>query len=97
MLTAVKHWLVQLFIAVDQLLNVLVTPFSRSAWADETLSSRAYRAWADGKLFGRVFMRPIDLLFCWQEIRPGAVGHCHQAYLKERERLGLPPEMRNDA
>ena len=91
---AVKHWLVQLFIAVDQLLNVLVTPFNASAWADETLSSRAYRAWADGKVFGKVFMPVIDVLFSWQTIRPGAIGHCHQAYLKERERLGLPPEMR---
>lgn len=94
-MNAIKHWLVQLFIAFDQLLNVLVTPFNASAWADETLSSRAYRAWADGKYFGLIFMPIIDWLFFWQKIRLGAVGHCHQAYLKERERVGLPPEMRD--
>ena len=92
----VKHWSGQLFIAVDQLLNVIVTPFSVSAWADETLSSRAYRAWLDGKLFGLIFMPLIDLLFAWQSIRPDAIGHCHQAFLKERERVGLPPEMRDE-
>jgi hypothetical protein len=27
-----KHWLLQLLIALDQLLNVLVTPFARGAW-----------------------------------------------------------------
>lgn len=89
-----KHWFVQLFIAVDQLLNVLCTPLQGSAWADETLSSRAYRAHRDGKFFG-FMMYPIDLLFFWQTIRPDAIGHCHQAYLQERERTGLPPEMRS--
>ena len=38
-----KHWFHQLFIAVYQLLNVLVAPLHRGAWADETLSSRACR------------------------------------------------------
>jgi hypothetical protein len=40
-------------------------------------------------------MYGIDLLFFWQTIQPGAIGHCHQAYLRERERTGLPPEMRS--
>jgi hypothetical protein len=90
---AIRQWLEQLFLAVDQLANVLVTPFSGSAWADETLSSRAYRAYRDGKFFGFT-MKPIDLLFFWQPIRPGLLGHCHQAYVKELERAGLPPEFR---
>ena len=89
-----KHWLIQLFIAVDQLLNVLVTPFSVGAWADETLSCRAYRMWRDGKPWGRIFMPVIDFLFAWQELPPGALGHCHGAYIKERQRYNLPPEMR---
>jgi len=88
-----RHWFVQLFIAVDQLLNVLATPLHGSAWADETLSSRAYRAHRDGKFFGWT-MRVIDLLFVWQTIRIDAIGHCHNAYLNEFERLGCPPEMR---
>ena len=91
-----RHWLVQLFIAVDQLLNVLCTPLHGSAWADETLSSRAYRAHRDGKFFGFTLCL-IDALFFWQTIRPEAIGHCHQAYLRERERTGLPPEMRDAA
>lgn len=47
-----KHWFHQLFIAVYQLLNVLVTPLQRGAWADETLSSRACRMDRDGKPCG---------------------------------------------
>ncbi len=83
------HWLYQLFIAVDQLLNVLVTPFSRGAWADETLSSRAYRMHAKGRPWGRIWMPIIDALFIWQ-----GPGYCRNAYLKERERIHVPPEMR---
>lgn len=89
-----KHWAVQLFIACDQLLNVLVTPLGAGAWADETLSCRAYRMWRDGKPWGRIWMPVIDFLFSWQALPPGAIGHCHGAYLKERQRYNLPPEMR---
>lgn len=92
-----KHWLTQLFIAVDQLLNVLITPFSSGAWADETLSCRAYRMWRDGKPWGRIWMPVIDFLFKWQKLRPEALGHCHNAYLKERERYNSPPELRTPA
>ena len=90
----IKHWLLQLFIAVDQLLNVLVTPFASGAWADETLSSRAYRMWRANKPWGRIWMPIIDALFFWQAIRLDAIGHCHQAYLREKERYNFPPEMR---
>ena len=89
-----KHWFLQLFIVVDQLLNVLVTPLHAGAWADETLSCRAYRMWRDGKPWGRVWMPVIDFLFIWQTLPEGAIGHCHGAYLKERQRYNLPPEMR---
>lgn len=94
-LLTLRHNGVQLFIAVDQLLNVLLTFLTVPAWADETLSSRAWRADIRGLWFGRIFRPVIDLLFCWQTIRPDATGHCHQAYLRERERAGLPPEFRN--
>ena len=90
----VGHWFIQLFIAIDQLLNVLVTPFASGAWADETLSCRAYRMWRAGKPWGMVWMPVIDLLFFWQTVRPHAMGHCHNAYLSERERYNLPAEMR---
>lgn len=84
-----RHWWGQLLIAIDQLLNVLVTPFQRSAWADETLSARAYRADRDGKVFGRVFRPMIDWLFFWQQ------AHCYQAYERERLRMQIAPEYRN--
>ncbi len=84
-----KHWFVQLFIAVDQLLNVLVTPFHSGAWADETLSCRAYRMYAEGKTWGLIWMPIIDALFFWQ-----GKGHCQRAYENEKKRYNLPPEMR---
>lgn len=88
---AFKHWLVQLFIVFDQLLNVLLTPFHSGAWADETMSARAYRAYSDGRLWGRVWMPVIDFLFFWQGPR-----HCERAFVKERERMhSPPPEQRN--
>jgi hypothetical protein len=90
-----KHNAVQLFLAVDQLANVLCTLFTSPAWADETLSSRAWRAERKGRLMGRIWRPLIDLLFLWQRIDPPASGHCHQAYIRERDRVGLPPEMRD--
>ena len=86
----VRRWLHQLFIAADQLVNVLVTPFHRGAFADETLSSRCYRAHQAGRLWGRLLMQPIDAIFSiWQ-----GLNHCQRAYIAERERLQAPPEAR---
>ena len=84
----IRRWLHQLFIAADQLVNVLSTPFHSGAWADETLSARCYRAHADGRWWGRVLMPAIDTLFFWQ------TRHCERAYIAERERLQAPPEAR---
>ena len=89
---AAKHWFVQLFIALDQLLNVLVTPLAAGAWADETLSSRAWRMWVKGRPFGRICRPLIDVLFVWQ-----GWGHCQRAYENEKQRYNSPPEMRNVA
>lgn len=90
--------LFQTFITLDQTANVLLSwlsPWAWSgAWADETLSCRAYRAWRDGKAFGRVAMPVIDAMFFWQALPDGAIGHCHGAWIKERERYNHPPEMR---
>lgn len=85
----IKGWLYQLFIACDQLLNVLITPFHGGAYADETMSSRAYRMDRDGKPWGRLLRPAVDLLFRWQ-----TKEHCRLAYEKERKRIQLPPEMR---
>jgi len=85
-----RDWGVQVFLALDQLANVLIPPLDGTiGYADETLSARCYRAHRDGKILGKLFMRPIDLLFFWQ-----GPGHCKNAYIKEFERKNYPDEYR---
>jgi len=84
-----RQWFWQLLIALDQLANVLITPGSDAAWADETMSSRAFRMWVKGKPWGLIFKPTIDFLFRWQ-----SANHCEEAYRSERQRLYSPPEMR---
>ena len=88
-----QRWLMypqQVLVAVDQLLNALIPPFITLSWSDETLSARTYRAAKRGKLVGRYAMPVIDFLFLWQ-----TKEHCRNAYMKEMERRGLPPEYRD--
>ena len=86
----IKEWGVQVFLALDQLANVLPPPIDGTVgWADETLSARCYRAHRDGKIMGKLFMPLIDLLFFWQ-----GPGHCKNAYIKEFERKNYPEEYR---
>lgn len=84
-----KHGMMQLFIAVDQLLNVMLNPFSEQTWADETISSRCGRL---GHRYPyKVYKWVIDtLLFSWWQ----GPNHCVNAYEKEKERYNSPPEMR---
>jgi hypothetical protein len=100
-----RHWAaflhawLQWWISFDQLANntlsLLFPGAWAGSWADETLSSRSYRAWRDGKLMGRITMPFIDrVLFFWQSIPPGFIGHCHWAYVKEGQRYNSPPEQR---
>lgn len=80
----------QFLIAIDQLLNTVIGLFhARGAWADETISARA---WREGRNSGKwlVLRRVIDTLFFWQE------QHCWKAYLREHDRGHLHPEYRND-
>ena len=84
-----KHGLFQLFIAFDQLLNVLSNPFSSETWADETLSSRCGRL---GHRYPYKFWKAIiDFLFLWQ-----TKDHCVKAMQKEMTRYQFPPSMRGD-
>jgi hypothetical protein len=85
----VKHWLFQLFIATDQLLNVVLNPLSMETWADETLSSRCGRL---GHRYPYKFWKAIiDAVFgLWQ-----GPNHCVNAYRKERERYNSPPDSRS--
>ena len=72
----------QIFIALDQLINTLF-----GGWADETISSVAWRKRHEGKGWG-LLRKMIDSLFFWQE------NHCESAYLSEKNRLQCPPELR---
>lgn len=84
-----KHGLYQLFIALDQLLNVLTNPFSSETWADETLSSRCGRL---GHRYPYKFWKVlIDILFYPQS---WSMGHCVRAMEKEQSRIQLPPALR---
>lgn len=87
-LQLLRAYVEQVFLAVDQLCNALIPPVDGTvSYADETLSARCYRAHRDGKIFGRLFMRPIDLLFFWQ-----GQNHCRNAYIKEFDRKNYPSE-----
>lgn len=72
---------IQILIAIDQFFNTLI-----AGYADETLSSRAYRHKKDGSRAWPAWI--IDHLFFWQE------EHCKAAYESELERAHLPPELR---
>nr|DAF78278.1 MAG TPA: hypothetical protein [Caudoviricetes sp.] len=73
----------QILVAVDQLLNTLL-----GGYADETLSSRAWRHDQDRS---REWPRKlIDSLFFWQN------DHCKTAYESELSRAQLPPSMRRN-
>jgi len=78
----------QVFIAADQLVNALIPPLDGTvSYADETLSARSYRAYRDGKVFGKLTMPFINLLFFWQ-----GPDHCKNAYIKEFDRKNYPSE-----
>lgn len=79
-----KFYLLQNLIAIDQRLNALL-----GGWADETLSSRAWRAYYDKKPFGLFFKPLIDTLFFFQK------DHCFKSYLSERTDRHQPPENRS--
>jgi hypothetical protein len=84
----VKHWLWQLVIGIDQLANMLITPFSPEAWADETMSSRVWRMEQAGKWWGRALRPCIDKLFFFDP------QHCYTSFIAERQRAHCPPETR---
>ena len=82
-----KQRLLNVGIAVDQLLYVLLTLGAGSP--DETLSAAAWRTERDGKWLGRVFRPLIDLLFL-----PFERDHCLNSFESEVNRLHLPKEYR---
>lgn len=77
-----KWYLHNLFIAFDQLVNALF-----GGWADETMSSHAYRMYRLGKPWG--WLRWVyDWLFIWQTWE---LDHCQRAYASELARRHSPP------
>jgi len=79
-----KAWFFQILIALDQLCTAVVGGF-----ADETLSSYAYRMEMQRKPWGAA-RRWIDAVFAWF----GQHEHCFDAYRAERMRAQLPPDLR---
>ena len=83
----VKNRLLNIGIALDQLLYVLITLGAGSP--DETLSAAAYRTEQQNKLLGKMFRPLIDWLFCLFETQ-----HCKQAFEAEKQKKHLPVEYR---
>jgi hypothetical protein len=82
-------YLQQIWMGVDQLLNALIPPLTGVvSSAGETLSARAFRAWRDGRLWGRVLLPVINTIFFWQE------NHCRGAHARLMEHAYLPDEYR---
>ena len=93
------HALTQLALGLNQgfhMLLSLLLPWSwRTMWADETMSSRAWRSEQAGKGMGKLMRPLIDLVFFWQRIDARYTGHCHQAWARERSQDWRPPEHRD--
>lgn len=84
-----KHNIVQVLLAIDQLLNTVLFVFANTRnWADESLSSRSWRHYVKGDYKWPCVL--IDHLFFWQ------TDHCKTAYESERLQRQLPPACRND-
>jgi hypothetical protein len=92
--TARPRWLAyiqEVGTGFDQFINTLIPPFGALGYADETLSARIWRAYRDGRIMGKLLMRPVNLCFRWQ----GYSNHCERAYLKAIERRYSPAEYRD--
>lgn len=79
-----RFLILQLAISIDQLFNALL-----GGYADETLSSRAWRAYYDKKPFGLFFKPVIDTIFFFDK------DHCFNSFLSERLDRQQPPENRS--
>lgn len=82
--TGMKQRVLNLLIAIDQLLWVVLT-FGKG-YPDETISAAAWRMEQQGKLAGKVLRPVIDSLF-WLLER----DHCRSAYESEIARSHLHP------
>lgn len=76
-----RNWLKQVVLAFNQLCNAML-----GGWADETISSRAYRQ--RHKPHWGAINRALDRIFFWQN------AHCRGAYNNELQRTSSPPAHR---
>ena len=81
----IKQRFLNLLIAVDQLIYVLVT--LGAGHPDETLSAAAWRTEHAGRLGGRIFRPIIDFLFS-----PLEKDHCKLSFESEKNGNHLPQE-----
>jgi hypothetical protein len=80
-----RWWRLQMLTAYDQLVNTYF-----KGWADESISSRAYRrSLKDCKQCG-MMQKIINTIFFWEP------DHCKRSYESEMVRSQLPPSMRGD-
>lgn len=84
MLKRIFDYILQILVAIDQVFNALL-----GGMADETLSSRAYRAEQKGKIFGKFFRPLIDTLLFFDK------AHCFGSYLSEKSRKQFPIDLRD--
>lgn len=77
------HRVKQVLIAFDQFVNCLFGLFDGGAWADETISARAWRC-RDRYPFS-LYRSVIDRLFWFDQ------GHCRSSYESEVRRAQSPP------
>lgn len=84
-----KQRLLNLLIAVDQLLWVVFT--LGKGHPDETISAAAWRMEQQGKRAGRILRPAIDALF-W----PLERDHCRLSFESERDGKQLPPLYRKE-
>ena len=73
----------QFWVWIDQGLSIVIG----SGWADETPSCYYHRRgdWTE---------RAANLLFFWQKDEKGQRNHCYRAWVSERDRRHMPPELR---
>lgn len=71
-----KRRLLNLLIAIDQLIYVIITLGNGNP--DETMSSAAWRLEQAGRWQGKLFRPMIDTLFWFDE------DHCYKAYMNEQ-------------
>lgn len=76
------NYLIQVLVSVDQLVNALF-----GGWADESISSRAWRLRDTSRFWSGMRILVDTLLFI-------QTNHCLKAYESEQLRLQEPPELR---